>query len=390
MTRWPRKFVESIRIARIMIAVGALCIVLHLAAPPALHAHDLYTSGTIVEQRADTLHASIEFHAGDLGRVFGLDRNRDEAIDSVEAAAGMSAIDPYLGEHIRVSWTPHPGSMSEPRSIGHPRSWEWDHDLAGNPTVRFLYAHPASDTVTSFTYQFDLFRDFGEKFLNIGIVTTPAFRSQFLLTVENTSVVVPVPKRSRGGAARFQTGFPAFLKLGVEHIIEGIDHILFLFGLILIGGRFLSLVKIVTAFTIAHSITLALAALEVVALPPALIESAIALSIAYVAVENFWIKSSKKRWIVTGLFGFVHGFGFANVLRDIGLPRDALVSSLLGFNLGVELGQIVIVLAMFPAVLLIARTSWRRSIVWALSAALFVIAIAWFLERAFGLPVGII
>ncbi len=354
-----------------------------LALPSVLHAHDLYTSGTIVEQRADTLHVAIEFHAGDLGRVFGLDRNADDAIDSAEVVAGMPVFDAYLDTHVRMAWTSRPGAAFA--GIGTAASWEWDYDLAGNPTVRLLYAFPAPDTITSLTYEFDLFRDFGEKFLNIGIATTPAFRAQFLLTIENPSVVVPVPKQSRRGV-----GFPAFVKLGVEHILEGIDHILFLFGLILVGGRLLSLIKIVTAFTVAHSITLALAALEVVALPPAMIESAIALSIAYVAVENFRIKSSENRWIVTGLFGFVHGFGFANVLRDIGLPRDALVSSLLGFNLGVELGQVMIVLVLFPVVLLIGRTPWRRSIVWALSGALFVIAIAWFLERAFGLPVGIL
>ncbi|NNE10306.1 MAG: HupE/UreJ family protein, partial [Gemmatimonadetes bacterium] len=324
---------------------------------------------------------------------------------------GLDSVSAYMGEHVRASWVIRRGCPAAPSAlsgIGPPRSWEWDYDLAGNPTVRLLYAYAASDTITSLTYRFDLFRDFGEQFLNIGMVTTPAIRAQFLLTTENETVTVPVPVRGRGnsaagggaagatdagratGGSRFQTGFPAFVKLGVEHILEGIDHILFLFALILVGGRLVSLIKIVTAFTIAHSITLALAALEVVALPPAMIESAIALSIAYVALENFWIKNSERRWIETGLFGFVHGFGFANVLRDIGLPRDALVSCLLGFNLGVELGQILIVLVLFPVVLLIGRTSWRRSIVWALSAALFVIAIAWFLERAFGLPVGII
>src|SRR5262249_30813916 len=116
----------------------------------------------------------------------------------------------------------------------------------------------------------------------------------------------------------------SMLKLGVEHILTGADHLVFLLGLILVGGRWRSLVGVVSAFTLAHSITLALAALSVFAPSPRIVEPAIALSIAYVGVENLFVKDASKRWRITFPFGLIHGFGFAGALREIALPRAEL------------------------------------------------------------------
>jgi hypothetical protein len=135
----------------------------------------------------------------------------------------------------------------------------------------------------------------------------------------------------------------------MEHIVTGGEHIAFIVALILWGRRLWPLVGVVTAFTLAHSITLSLAVLEVVALPARLVETFVALSIVYVAAENFWVRDLRRRWWLAGLFGLVHGFGFASVLRDYGLPRDALLPALAGFNVGVELGQIAVVLAVMFA-----------------------------------------
>src|SRR6185369_14875836 len=128
---------------------------------------------------------------------------------------------------------------------------------------------------------------------------------------------------------------------GVEHILTGYDHLLFLFALMIGGGSAWSLVKIVTAFTLAHTLTLAAAALDLIVVPARIVESAIALSIAYVALENFFIlqRSASKRWLVSLAFGLVHGFGFSAVLKELELPADGLAWSLLLFNLGVEAGQ---------------------------------------------------
>ncbi|HVF59599.1 MAG TPA: HupE/UreJ family protein [Thermoanaerobaculia bacterium] len=172
-----------------------------------------------------------------------------------------------------------------------------------------------------------------------------------------------------------------FARLGIEHIFLGYDHILFLIALIISGDRFLRLVQIATAFTLAHSVTLALAGLELVSLPPRLVEALIALTIVYVAAENLILKDVRHRIALTFGFGLIHGFGFANILGDLGLPREALVGSLLAFNIGVEIGQFVILLMVFPAVVLLLRQPYRRQVTGLVSAAILVCGLTWLLER---------
>ncbi|MFL5311757.1 MAG: HupE/UreJ family protein [Myxococcales bacterium] len=156
-----------------------------------------------------------------------------------------------------------------------------------------------------------------------------------------------------------------FLRLGIEHIFTGYDHIAFLIGLLLLGGSFKELVQIVTAFTVAHSITLALATLAVVNPTPRVIEPLIAASIVYVAAENLWAlrrgtgaSALRHRWMLTFAFGLVHGFGFASVLRELRLPRSGLAAALVTFNLGVEVGQVCIVALAVPLLAALRKTRW--------------------------------
>jgi hydrogenase/urease accessory protein HupE len=149
--------------------------------------------------------------------------------------------------------------------------------------------------------------------------------------------------------------FWRFLLLGIEHIFTGYDHVAFLIGLLLLGGTLRELIKIVTAFTVAHSITLALAALDLADPPARAIEPLIAASIVFVGVENLWAlrrgaadAALRHRWILTFAFGLVHGFGFATVLRQLQLPRASLAAGLVSFNLGVECGQVCIVVVALP------------------------------------------
>jgi hydrogenase/urease accessory protein HupE len=144
--------------------------------------------------------------------------------------------------------------------------------------------------------------------------------------------------------------FGQFLLLGVEHILTGYDHLVFLFALLLAGGSLISAGKIITSFTLAHSITLALATLNLVRLPASIVEPLIAISIVYVGVENLLRRGVRRRWLVTFAFGLVHGFGFASVLRDLGVGAGGtgLLMPLFSFNLGVELGQLVIAALVFP------------------------------------------
>lgn len=152
---------------------------------------------------------------------------------------------------------------------------------------------------------------------------------------------------------------PKFFAAGVEHIVTGYDHICFLIAVVLWASRAWPVVKIVTAFTISHSITLSLAALQIVDIPSRWTEVAIALSIIYVAVENFFTRKVDGRWHDTFFFGFVHGFGFASGLIEMGVPQRAIVPALASFNLGVEVGQIGVVLIVVPFLVLIDKLFFK-------------------------------
>ena len=212
---------------------------------------------------------------------------------------------------------------------------------------------------------------------------------------------VTVQRTARAGAPVLEVeaqpsawaGAGRFLRLGAEHIFQGSDHIAFLIGVLLLGGSFRQLVGIVTAFTLAHSVTLALATLGWVVPPPRLIEPLIALSIVAVGVENLLSLRTPlspervraaigHRWRLTFGFGLVHGFGFAGALRALDLPRALLAPSLLTFNLGVELGQLVIVALVWPLLRWLRgiRGMWPAGIRWA-SAGVAALGVYWLLER---------
>jgi hydrogenase/urease accessory protein HupE len=185
-----------------------------------------------------------------------------------------------------------------------------------------------------------------------------------------------------------------YTRAGIEHIFLGYDHIAFLAAVVLWARRLWPVVKVVTAFTIAHSITLSLAALDIVRIPSSIIEPAIAASIVYVAAENFLSRNIDKRWRDTFCFGLIHGFGFASALQEFGLPRSALIPALASFNLGVEIGQIAIVSLVVPGLLAMDRllaNSHRRAAlptptrsalaVYAISAVITSLGSYWFLAR---------
>lgn len=181
-----------------------------------------------------------------------------------------------------------------------------------------------------------------------------------------------------------------YVEAGVEHIFLGYDHIAFLIAVVLWARRLWPVIKIVTAFTVAHSITLSLAALQIVVIPSSIVEPAIAASIVYVALENFFSRNIDKRWRDTFAFGLIHGFGFASALQEFGLPRGAVVPALGAFNLGVELGQVAIVSLVIPALIgvdwLVAasRGGTRQrtaAVVYTLSGIVAALGCYWIVER---------
>lgn len=204
-------------------------------------------------------------------------------------------------------------------------------------------------------------------------------------------------------------GFIAMVKMGTHHIWIGLDHILFLLALLIpsvvrrVNGRWqpvesfrealIYVLKIVTVFTIAHTITLSLAALGKVSLSPRIVESIIALSIAVAALDILVPIFKGRVWLIVFGFGLFHGFGFASILGGIGIPPKYLVHSLLGFNVGVELGQVVIVCLLFPILFLMRGTAvYMKGVLRAGAVALIIISMYWFIERGFeiDLPAGAI
>lgn len=187
-------------------------------------------------------------------------------------------------------------------------------------------------------------------------------------------------------AAAERTTFLGFLRLGVEHIWTGYDHLLFLFALLVVCRSFRSIVAIVSCFTLAHSLTLALATLDVVQLPSAFVEPAIAASIVFVGAENLWRRGAEPpgRWALTFAFGLIHGFGFASVLRELGVGtgRQGIAMPLFTFNLGVELGQVAIAAVVLPIVWHLRKNeAFVRRGVPALSALVVAAGLYWLVER---------
>jgi hydrogenase/urease accessory protein HupE len=223
----------------------------------------------------------------------------------------------------------------------------------------------------------DWFELFGEHYRTVARIETPggAREAVFLPDARETTIELGRDTAGRGAG---------FFRLGVEHILTGYDHLLFLVALLLRGGRLVSLLKIITAFTVAHTITLALAVLGIVTIPDRIVEPAIAASIVWIALENLLRHDApSQRWLVSFLFGLVHGFGFASAIEPLALPPTRLAMALLGFNLGVEAGQAFVVALLLPLLLWMRGRSWEPRTVQAASAGVAAFGAAWLVERLF-------
>jgi len=264
--------------------------------------------------------------------------------------------------------------------------WSTPEALAGQQSIRLtgnfpLRAPPGMLTLNASMFPYDPQH---QTFINFYEADTLAL--QAILDTSKTSV--EFFSGSRQGIAAVVR---RFVPSGIEHILIGPDHLLFLVGLLLLGGTLRQLALVVSAFTVAHSITLSLAALSLVNPPARIIEPAIALSIVYVGADNLMVRDGRdmRAWIAFA-FGFIHGFGFASVLREMDLPRTALGWSLFSFNVGVEVGQLVVVVAVASALAALKSRSeaMGRRLVYAGSVAVIVAGAFWFIQRVF-FPGGI-
>jgi hydrogenase/urease accessory protein HupE len=185
------------------------------------------------------------------------------------------------------------------------------------------------------------------------------------------------------GQVSFFQNATQFLVLGLEHIFTGYDHILFVISLLFEAKTIRHILSLVTAFTFAHSITLVFATLQIVQLPSVLVESAIALSIIYVALINIFHPDSKHQpWLAFG-FGLIHGFGFAGILSEMRLDTNQMATSLISFNIGIEIGQLIIVSLAFPLILYIKKLKPGKWIIPGTSLGILAFGLMWFFQRAF-------
>ena len=238
----------------------------------------------------------------------------------------------------------------------------------------FLLQYDWSTSLEKLTIEYNLFSSKLGHAQALATITQGSRTRNVVFTPENNTVEI-------ADTSSWQQQFFSFLQLGIEHIFTGYDHILFLIALLLPGGRLSQSLKIVTAFTIAHSLTLTLAALNIVTLPTAFVESVIALSIVYVAVENLWRKQMNHRpWLTFG-FGLIHGLGFANILRDLTQSQGNFLLSLASFNLGAELGQITIVVLVFYGLRFLKKYRGELALRHGVSVLMILLGSVWFAER---------
>lgn len=248
-----------------------------------------------------------------------------------------------------------------------------------NIEVVVLYACPAPIRTLSIRDGIDAL--LGTDHHTIADIQWPGGAKQVIF--EKGQRLASIVVASGASPERTSTGkFVFYLGLGVEHIIGGIDHLLFLLALLALSKSLWETVKIVTAFTVAHSITLSLAALGLVDVPASIIEPLIAASIVWVAVENLLAPSGAgRRWLIAAIFGLIHGLGFASALADLGLPRDALIQALIAFNIGVEIGQLAFVAVVMPPLVWASRLSRLRGVPQILSVIVALVGTVWLVER---------
>ncbi len=343
--------------------------ILGVMAPAVVWAHQVSVGNALIAVREREVEVTLRLSLQEMTTRFSLDRNGDGKVGEAELAAKREEILAYLETTVAVTMEGSP----LPREI---EGLGLDALGGSAPTfvatkIRFRSSGP----LQNYAIRAQPLTETGEHYRVYGGIEQGGDWEAFIFYPG---------AEYKGTRLSFAAHAFRFIREGILHIFTGYDHIAFLAGLLLLGGSLFGILKIVTAFTVAHSITLSAAALQVVVLPSRLVEAGIAFSIVAVAVENL----SKKpivptRWLLAGFFGLIHGFGLASVLLELHLPARRLVSSLFFFNSGVEVGQVCIVLLIAPLLRLLARTTVQALVVRASSAVILGLGLFWLYERVF-------
>ena len=374
-------------------AWASLALVASLLTPSSALAHKPSDSYLAFQVTGNTVSGQWDIALRDLEYAIGLDANGDGEITWGELKAKHKEITAYALSRLALRVDARPCPL---RATTHLVD---DHSDGAYAVLRFAADCPPSATAPQvLEIDYALFFDFDTQHQGLLRLASEAGTVTGVFSAERRA------QRFELRAASAMEQFLAFARQGVWHIWIGFDHILFLLSLLLPAvmfyrrGRwqsverfppaFWDVVRVVTSFTLAHSITLSLAALEIISLPSRLVESTIALSVVLAALNNLRPVVAERRWVMAFVFGLIHGFGFASVLADLGLPRDSLLLALVGFNLGVEAGQLAIVAAFLPlAFLLRATPLYRRGIMTGGSVLITMVAAIWMVERIFDMRI---
>jgi len=342
-----------------------------------LLAHDPGLSTAQIRLEAASIGVDLTFAPADIESMDMADSTADP--NHVRATAGVgdksARLSSWVGHQTSILLNSDPASlMGISTTVDANRNVHFRMRFRAKPASALLYACNLFDRLPPGHRQFVTVQD--EWASTLG---------QRLLSAPNNTVTVAIPVISPASRQGPQHSLGAFLGLCVQHILTGYDHLLFLFSFLIVCARAPSALKIITAFTLAHSITLALATLNFVHVPSRLVEPLIAVSIVYVAIQNLYRNARQtERWLVTFAFGLVHGLGFASVLRDLGVGATAreVAIPLLSFNLGVELGQLAVAGLLLPMIWMVkSRNTLVVPLIRVASTLAAVAGTCWFVER---------
>ena len=341
----------------------------------AAYAHDPGLSTATLRLQTDKLDAVLVFSIVDVKEIVELDKDQDGKLSKAELEAGIAELQSMASQALDVKLDGQTVLPSQTRCR---------FDASDNASVYLSFPAASFSHLVVRSKWLAMLQPGHRQFLSFQTVDGQVLAER-ILSANSDSVTVQMDALAINPGESKKTSFANFLVMGVKHIWTGYDHLLFLFGLLIVTKNFSSSVKIITCFTIAHSITLAVATLSLVQISSRIVEPLIAASIVYVGVENLLRGDDPKgRWLLTFSFGLIHGFGFASILKELGVGSNgrSIVVPLVSFNLGVELGQIAIAGVALPLIWKLRRKPLFVSR-WVPACSVLVAALGtfWFVQR---------
>ncbi len=351
-----------------------------------VYAHKPSDSYLAIAVKENYIQGQLDIALRDLEYAIGLDENANNEITWQEVLNKQQETNAYAFARLQINNNQNACPITPQKTL-------IDHHTDGAYVV-IKFDASCKEAIDELNLNYTLFADID-----------PSHRSLLKLDYKNTTKTsIFGPENAKQSfileTPNHLTEFKNYVVEGIWHIWIGYDHVMFLISLLLpavlvlkaniwqpstsFKSTFIEVLKVVTAFTVAHSITLTLATLQVISLPSRWVEAAIAASVVIAALNNLFPKILKHRWMAAFAFGLIHGFGFATVLADLGLQNTTLILALVGFNIGVEIGQIGI-LSVYLPISFALRKTWFYKTVFLYASSIIIISIAsiWFVERAF-------